>query len=138
MVAAVYNFAPHLSKGPWHPVYLGVPCGLAAGVLGGAFGTAGPPLIAFFSTQGFDRFRFTATLQIFFVAGNLPRLFELVRQGLLSGEVLELGLLGIPSTLMGLLLGMSLLKRLSGRSFQILVGVVVFMMGMDYLRDLIF
>lgn len=134
MVAALYNLAPRIATRRWHPVFLGVPCGFAAGVLNGAFGTAGPPLIAYFSTQGYSRFRFTATLQIIFSLANLPRLVELVRRGMLEGEVLRLGVLSIPITILGTVIGLALLKRLSGRGFQILVGLLVFLLGLDYLR----
>lgn len=134
MIAALYNLAPHLAKRPWHPVWLGVPCGLLSGILNGTFGTGGPPLIAYFSSQGMSRFRFSATLQLIFVCSNLPRMFELIRRGMLVGDVLWLSLLSMPLSIVGIFVGMRILEKLSPRRFQIFVGILVFILGLENLR----
>ena len=62
IVSALQGMIPKLGKKRRHPVYVGVPCVLLSGALTGAFGTGAPPLVAFVSTQGYDRLRYAATV----------------------------------------------------------------------------
>ncbi len=65
----------------WHPVKAGVPCGLLAGVLGGAFGAGGPPVVSYLINRPVDRFRYVASVQV--VAGlcSSLRLIQFGRAG---------------------------------------------------------
>lgn len=126
VLTVAYNLAPRLARRRWHPYYVGIPCGLLSGALSGAFSTGGPPLVAYLSTQQFDRMRFAATLQVFFVINATLRLVELTRRGLLTAETVRLGLVGAAALVGGSFLGMFLLKRLSDRLFRrIVLGMLV-------------
>jgi len=133
LVAVVYNLIPHLARRPWHPLWVGVPCGLLGGALGGAFSTGGPPIVAYVSTQGFDRLRFAGTLQAIFMASTTFRLIELLRRGLLTPPRLACGAVGIAAILIGATLGLRVLRRISDRWFRWVVIAMLLVLGVRYL-----
>ncbi|MFQ5808299.1 MAG: sulfite exporter TauE/SafE family protein [Armatimonadota bacterium] len=109
IVSAVYAMLPKLAERPWHPVFLGIPCGVLSGAMGGALGASGPPIIAFVSTQGYGRFRYTGTLQFVFGTMAFVRLVEFFRRGLFTQDLLLQSGLGVVCVLAGALLGVRVL-----------------------------
>ena len=133
IVSAIYTLVPHFSRQPWHPFYLGVPCGVASGLLGGAFGTNGPPLVAYMTTQKMDRFRYAASLQVLFASSGLVRGIELARQGMFTEAILLKSLVGIVFMVVGAFLGLKILQRLSEKMLSRIVCGLLLVMGVRYL-----
>lgn len=133
IVSAIYGMLPKLAERRWHPVFLGVPCGLLSGAMGGALGASGPPIIAFVSTQGYDRFRYTGTLQFVFGIMSFVRLVEFFRRGLFTNDLLLQSGLGVVCVLAGALLGLRVLHRFSDRTFKGVVTVCLVLLGLRYL-----
>jgi uncharacterized protein len=82
------RFAPLRARRPWHPVYLGVPCGIVGGWVGGAFGTGGPPLVAYLVTQQFPVPRYIASLQAAFGLASAGRVISLAAAGFFTPSAL--------------------------------------------------
>ena len=133
IVTVVYNLVPHLARRRWHPVLVGLPVGVFGGVLGGALSTSGPAAVAYVSTQRFGRLRFAACLQGLFVTSTSLRLLELVRTGLLTRERLLFSAVGVAPVLLGSVIGMWVLHRVSEKVFRWLVIIVLAVLAARYL-----
>lgn len=133
IASALHSLVPQLAERKWHPILLGVPCGLLSGAMGGALGASGPPVIAFFSTQGYGRFRYSGTLQFVFGSMSLVRLIEFLRRGLLTQELLLQSCLGVVFVMAGALIGLRLLHKFSDRTFKRVVTVCLILLGLRYL-----
>jgi len=133
IATAVYGAMPGWSGKRWHPVWLGVPCGLLSGLMSGAYASGGPPVVAFLSTQRYDRLRFVASLQVTFVLLCLFRVGHLCRRGAMTGTVLFYSACACLVMIGGSFLGTLLLKRMSDRIMRRAVLLVLFVLGVLYL-----
>lgn len=101
--------------------------GLAAGVLGGAYGMNGPPLVMYGSLRGWSPARFRATLQGYFLPASLMAMTGYWLAGLWKVEVTRYYLVALPVVLVAIFLGRVTNGRLDGHSFLrcIHLGLVV-------------
>ncbi len=130
--AVVQQAVPRLAGRRWHPLWLGVPCGIFSGLLSGAFNTGGPPVVAYVTSQRFDRFRHVGVLALVFCLFNVARIINLSAFGLLTWRLVLLGLAAVPAILLGMLIGMRLLTRMSDRILRIIVSVALFLLSVRY------
>lgn len=137
IVSGVHGLIPYLAKRPWHHVYLGAPSGLAAGLLSGAFGTGGPPAVAYLSSQNLDRFRYVATLQMIFGVGAIARMASLGAVGLYTTKIFVTSLIGAAFSVAGAFLGLHILSRLSDSNTKRIVCVCLLLLGAWYLYPLL-
>jgi uncharacterized membrane protein YfcA len=106
--------------------------GFSAGVLGGAYGMNGPPLVIYGSLRGWSPQNFRATLQGYFLPASLAGLWGYRLAGLWTPAVNRLYLLSLPLVILATCLGRAINRRLDARRFLryvhgglILVGVVL-------------
>jgi len=92
-------------------------CGLVAGVLGGAYGMNGPPLVVYGALRGWSAQRFRATLQAYFLPASVLGMAGYAVAGLWSHGVTHDYLVSLPATIGATLLGRVLNARLRGPSF---------------------
>ncbi len=116
----------------WHPLYAGVPCGLLSGALSGAFGTGGPPLVAYVNSQRYDRLRYAVTVQFLLAVSGVVRFPEMIRREILTLEMLPVALLAALASAIGARLGLALLPRIPERMFRPAVMVALFGLGIRY------
>jgi uncharacterized protein len=91
--------------------------GFGAGVLGGAYGMNGPPLVVYGALRGWSPQHFRATLQGYFLPASLLTMVGYGLTGLWTHTVTRDYLLALPAVLVATLLGRMLNKRLSGHVF---------------------
>ena len=108
---------------------LGVPVGLVSGVLGGLYGTGGPPVIVFLKGYGLDKSAFRATLLWYFLLMSGVRGGTYLSAGLLTGEVLLAAAWLLPASLLGTFLGARAHGRLSERWFGHGVSLLLILLG---------
>ncbi|HET9783705.1 MAG TPA: sulfite exporter TauE/SafE family protein [Terriglobales bacterium] len=96
-------------------------CGLAAGVLGGAYGMNGPPLVIYGSLRRWSPRQFRATLQAYFLPASMAAMAGYAWSGLWVPAVTHDYLLGLAALLPALLLGRIAHRRLQGELFLRLV-----------------
>lgn len=93
-------------------------CGFVAGVLGGAYGMNGPPLVVYGSLRRWSAAQFRATLQAYFLPASLLGMAGYWLAGLWVPVVTRYYLLSLPGALLATWLGRSVNRRLEGRGFQ--------------------
>ena len=117
-------YPQHLAGRGW-----GLGAGFLAGLLGGAVGTPGPPVVLYAAAQGWKPRPLKATLQTFFVANQAVVLAGYWWAGLLTPEVIGLAAAFALPAVAGLALGMHLFTRLDHLRFRRLVFALLLITG---------
>lgn len=105
-------------------------CGFCAGVLGGAYGMNGPPLVVYGFLQGWTAQRFRATLQAYFLPASLLGMCGYLSTGLWTRAVTRDYLLCLPVLIPAVLLGRAINHRLTVEMFRRYVYVGLAMVGL--------
>jgi uncharacterized membrane protein YfcA len=92
-------------------------CGFFAGVLGGAYGMNGPPLVIYGAMRRWSAQHFRATLQGYFLPASIIGMSGYWLAGLWTSAVTHYYLLSLPVTLLGAFLGRVINHRLHGEAF---------------------
>ena len=107
-----------------------VGAGVLAGLLGGAVGLPGPPVIVYATTQGWSPRTFKANLQAFFIVNQAAILIAYWVAGLLTAEVMRLSALYLVPAAVGIGLGMAAFDRVDAVRFRRIVFMLLFVAGM--------
>jgi uncharacterized protein len=99
-----------------HPALL-LLSGFLAGVLGGAYGMNGPPLVIYGSLRRWSPQHFRATLQAYFLPASMLGMIGYWKTGLWTREVTHEFLLSLPVMLPAVFLGRAISHRFSGPTF---------------------
>lgn len=92
-------------------------CGLIAGVLGGAYGMNGPPLVIYGAMRRWSPQHFRATLQGYFLPASVVAMAGYWLAGLWVPAVTHYYLLSLPVALPTIFLGRAINHRLHGDAF---------------------
>lgn len=108
-------------------------CGLIAGILGGAYGINGPPLVIYGAKRRWSAQRFRATLQGYFLIASMIGVIGYWFTGLLVPAVFHYYLLSLPVLLPAVFLGRVINHCLHGESFFryvyfVLLGIGIFLL----------
>jgi uncharacterized membrane protein YfcA len=95
--------------------------GLAAGVLGGAYGMNGPPLAVYGSARQWSPSQFRATLQGYFLPASAAGMIGYWSIGLWTSSVTRFYLTSLPAVVIAIVLGRVVNKRMSGLRFAVAV-----------------
>ena len=101
--------------------------GFAAGVLGGAYGMNGPPLVIYGSLRRWSPQHFRATLQGYFLLASLAGLWGYHIAGLWTPTVNRFYLLSLPLVILATFLGRVINRRMDAGRFLLYVhgGLIV-------------
>jgi uncharacterized membrane protein YfcA len=101
--------------------------GFGAGILGGAYGMNGPPLVIYGALRGWSPRHFRATLQGYFFPASLMVMGGYAYIGLWTPAVTRYFLVSLPAVLVAVLIGRFLNRRMHGDRFLLYVhaGLVV-------------
>lgn len=103
--------------------------GFGAGVLGGAYGMNGPPLVVYGALRHWSPERFRATLQGYFLPASLIGMGGYWLAGLWTPAVTRYYLLSLPAILAATFLGRAVNRRMTGPSFLLYVYVGLLVIG---------
>jgi hypothetical protein len=106
-----------------------VGCGFVSGVLGGAYGMNGPPLVVYGALRQWSPQHFRATLQGYFLPASSVGLLGYLAVGLWGPAVTRYFLLSLPATLVAIVVGRAINRRMKGREFLGLVHVGLIAIG---------
>ncbi|MEF3098106.1 hypothetical protein EC841_11117 [Raoultella ornithinolytica] len=118
---------------PRLPVYdkrwIAAPMGAIAGALGAAFSTNGPPVVMYGMLRNLGPAAFRGTLNAFFTANNIAIIGGLATSGILTISTFKLVIFCIPTMLLGSLVGQFVHKRISVKTFRIMVFLLLIASG---------
>ena len=103
--------------------------GVSAGVLGGAYGMNGPPLVVYGTLRRWSPERFRATLQGYFLPASLIGMIGYWTAGLWTTAVSRYYLLSLPAVLLAIPLGRALNRRLDAQRFRTFVNAALLASG---------
>ena len=103
--------------------------GFGAGVLGGAYGMNGPPLVIYGTLRGWSPQQFRATLQGYFLPASLCGMGGYWLAGLWVSSVTRYYLLSLPLALAAIFLGRVVNQRMNGRPFLLYVHIGLVVIG---------
>ncbi len=115
-IAAWNLVAPRLPRPRSRSVDVSV--GVVSGVLGGAFNTGGPPLVAHLYSTDHATDRIKATIQALFMVIGLARIPIAAAQGLMAPAVFVDSALLMPVVLLGVATGVRLGRRVPAERFR--------------------
>jgi uncharacterized membrane protein YfcA len=92
-------------------------CGFLAGVLGGAYGVNGPPLVIYGAMRRWTAQHFRATLQAYFLPASIVGMAGYWLAGLWTPTVTHFYLLALPAAIPAVFLGRLVNHRMSGALF---------------------
>ncbi len=101
--------------------------GFCSGILGGAYGMNGPPLVVYGALRRWSPQHFRATLQVYFLPVSVAGMWGYAAIGLWTGEVTRYFLWSMPGAVAAILLGRLINDRLRDESFfrAVYVGLIV-------------
>jgi uncharacterized membrane protein YfcA len=91
--------------------------GLGAGVLGGAYGMNGPPLVVYGTLRGWTPEHFRATLQGYFLPASAAGMLGFWLAGLWVPEVLRYYLFSLPPAVVAIVIGRATNRRMEAGAF---------------------
>src|SRR6201996_2445156 len=108
-------------------------CGLLAGILGGAYGINGPPLVIYGAKRRWPAQHFRATLQGYFLIASAVGMIGYWLSGLLITAVFHYYLLCLPVMVPAVFIGRLINNRLNGDHFfkyvyLVLLGIGLFLL----------
>lgn len=113
-------------------------CGLLSGILGGAYGINGPPLVIYGAKRGWTAQHFRATLQAYFLAASLVGVIGYWFSGLITAQLLCYFLLALPVLVPAILIGRHINSRMQGSHFFKYSYVVLLLLGTILIANAIF
>ncbi|NDY43253.1 sulfite exporter TauE/SafE family protein [Dissulfurirhabdus thermomarina] len=117
---------PGAGDRPWPAALLG----FAAGCLGGAFNTSGPPVILWAGRQPWPKDTVKATLQAFFLVLSAGVVAGHAWAGLIDARVTAFYLSTLPALLAGLALGAFLYRRVTTEGYRDLLHLALVGLGL--------
>jgi uncharacterized protein len=109
--------------------------GFGAGILGGAYGMNGPPLVVYGTLRRWSPQHFRATLQGYFLPASLAGLCGYWLAGFWVPAVTNYFLLSLPIVLAAIVLGRLVNQRLKGPSFLLLIHLGLVVIGVVLLAQ---
>jgi uncharacterized membrane protein YfcA len=109
--------------------------GFTAGILGGAYGMNGPPLVVYGVLRRWQPAQFRATLQGYFLIASMVGMAGYAATGLWTRTVTNYFLLSLPLALIAVFLGHAIHRRLSSSRFLICVNVGLAVIGILLLKQ---
>jgi uncharacterized protein len=113
--------------------------GFVSGILGGAYGMNGPPLVIYGSLRGWSPQHFRATLQGYFLPASLAGLWGYRLAGLWTPTVNRYYLLSLPLVIVATLMGRAINRKMDHQRFlrwvhRGLIGAGVVLLAQAVLR----
>jgi len=112
-------------------------CGFVAGILGGAYGMNGPPLVIYGAMRSWSAQHFRATLQAYFLPASMLVMCGYWTAGLWTPVVTHDYLLCLPAILPAVLVGRSINRRLNSEAFSWYIYIALAGVGLTLLGEAI-
>jgi len=131
-------FAPTLTLAQPLATQLAGPFGILAGVLQGAAGISAPISVSFLNAMHLSRAAFIPTISLFFVGMSFVQIPMMVHSGLMTQQLLILGIAALVPLLVGMPIGSFLTRSISPEAFDRVILVVLALLALKLLIDAVF
>ena len=105
--------------------------GLAAGLLGGAYNTAGPPLVIFGTLRRWPPQQFRATLQTYCLVAGVWVITWHSLTGLITNVIIHRFFISIPLVVISTLIGLRVTTRIPAERFLRIVHCALIVVGLS-------
>jgi uncharacterized membrane protein YfcA len=100
--------------------------GSISGALSTSTGLAGPPIVLLLASRGLPKHEFRGTSALYFLPMSVAGLVVLAVRGLVEAPEVPLGLVLVPTAIIGKAVGTALLKHVSEKAFRaVTLGLVI-------------
>lgn len=113
-------------------------CGFLSGILGGAYGLNGPPLVIYGNLKGWSAKQFRATLQAYFLPASIIGMLGYWYNGLWSDRVTHYFLVSLPVVIPAILLGRHFNEKIKDKAFLKYIYVGLILIGLLLLSQSLF
>jgi uncharacterized membrane protein YfcA len=107
--------------------------GFAGGILGGAYGMNGPPLVVYGALRRWSPQHFRATLQGYFLPASIAAMFGYWLAGLWTPQVTQHYLVSLPAVVLAIFAGRAANNRMDGPRFMRLIHTGLLIIGVTLL-----
>ncbi|MBN2318786.1 MAG: sulfite exporter TauE/SafE family protein [Acidobacteria bacterium] len=128
LVGLTFLCLPLHARVQW-PAWSAPPTGLVSGILGGLFGTGGPPVIVYYRLSGVNKAVFRGSLMAVFLIIALVRVPSYIVGGLITEPRLWSTLAVAPAVILGAFAGSRIHIQLSEETFRRIVSAVLMLIG---------
>ena len=104
--------------------------GALSGILGGMFGTSGPPLVVYVDYFAKDKSAFRAQLVVLFLLNNIFRVPLYIKYSLMTMEVVKSALWLLPAVCVGLFLGSKMHFQVTEKAFGRAISAMLLVSGL--------
>jgi uncharacterized membrane protein YfcA len=112
------------------------PTGIAAGCLGAAYNTPGPPAVVYGSLREWPKEEFRAAMQaIFFINATLVAVSHSIARHM-TADVLWLLAYTVPALAVGILVGTHVDQRVNRDHFRVIVNLMILILGLFLILNL--
>lgn len=125
---------PSINLSGRHRVFSASFAGTLAGILGGLTTVWGPPTIIYLRMLGLEKEQFVRATGWMFLIGSLPLTAGYWMGGILTAELIPVGILGSAMAMCGVVLGKHIRKRVSEKHFVLIIDVILALMALNLLR----
>lgn len=132
LAALIQRLVPHLKGKRWSPWWLGIPAGFLGGALSGAFGTGGPPVVAYTASQNFEKHRYVACVQVALGVGSISRIISLSLSGAFTGKIICMSSFCVFFAVVGACFGLALLKKIPDHFLRIMINILLLLLTVKY------
>jgi len=108
--------------------------GSLAGALGGLTTVWGPPTVIYLRMLGLDKEQFVRATGWVFLIGAIPLTIGYWYGGILSEELVPIGLTGSVFAMLGVLIGRQFRPNISEKRFVLIIDVILALMALNLLR----
>ena len=132
-LAGKTNFTLHRDNKVWLFI-----CGFLSGLLGGAYGINGPPLVVYGNMRKWTAQHFRATLQAYFLVASTTGIIGYLFKGLVTVTVLKDFAIALPAAIPAIYIGRYLIHKIKGNAFFKYVYGVLLLIGSLLIIDALY
>lgn len=104
--------------------------GLLSGILNGSISMSGPPIVLFLANEGYEKDKFRANINAYFIITNIITVIVFSLNGLYTIEIFKYTGLQIISLIIGTLLGIRFSRRINEAVFKKLILLLLIITGL--------
>ena len=92
--------------------------GFISGILNGSISMSGPPIVLFLANEGYDKNKFRANTNAYFIITNVITIITLALNGYITADVIKFTSSNLISLILGTIFGIYISKKINEQTFK--------------------